>query len=870
MDKPPKSPGARFYKADFHTHTPGSADFKEKSVSPEDIIEVADRVGLELLAITDHNTAAWVDRIRAASKGKGVTIVPGAEITTPEGHILALFDIDCEVTKIEDLLVRIGIPRNQHGREEAISTSHAEEIIREIQKAGGLSIAAHANENNGLLKTKGQYKLKIVPMQELAALELTKQGDIERFCVGKVSQDYAAKACTHSSDSHCLAEIGRRVTYLKMHSVSLHGIQQALLDYPVRVRFPWDYKQPLHPRIVSLAADQGFFGGLKFPFHEGLNCLVGGKGTGKSTAIELLRYCFDDISQFPNIQEDHKGKIKSLVGDGGAIVVEYLDGDGELKTIRREVQPWEADREVRDASGNPVAVENPPAFFSQGELVQIASSAIAQMDLIDRRLDLTEEEEKEAEAIDKLVANARELVSVRQRIDVLNTEINDPERGKTATSALFKKLERRLKHPVLKQFPLWEAEQEYLRELHGTLETLPSEVNKALEKIDLNGLRVAPSDQFPNIKVVRKLKDLDKKAEEALENVKKEFLGASENLKKRVEAVRNGIAPLFERKKDEHDRVLKALGEADLRKANAQFRSLGKRMDGLQKYEKELRKLNEHRVTLESMRQELLANLQRARRGRYQKRAQKAAEYQEKLGGLVRINVIQAGDRGEFAKRIRELSRRGYLKDGEIQRISEGLDPVVLLRCVLNRDIQRIAKDAGITQEVARRLVESFSEKKLADLFDLEVVAVPDRPEVYYQVAPGREKQLRELSTGQKGTVIITLAMTEGTGPLVIDQPEEPLDTQSIYGQVVQTLRRSKDDRQFIFTTHNPNIAVGADAELSHVLDADADRGRIESSGGIDDNTTNKMLLIHLEGGEEALRLRVKKYGLDDKNWGVY
>ena len=136
------------------------------------------------------------------------------------------------------------------------------------------------------------------------------------------------------------------------------------------------------------------------------------------------------------------------------------------------------------------------------------------------------------------------------------------------------------------------------------------------------------------------------------------------------------------------------------------------------------------------------------------------------------------------------------------------------------------------------------------------------KPEVAYVVEPDRTKPLRELSTGQKGTVVLGLAMVEGRGPLIIDQPEEPLDTQSIYGQVVQTLRKNKEERQFIFTTHNANVAVGADADLSHVLSASADKGTIESSGAVDDPKTNRLLLLHLEGGPEALDLRIRKYKL--------
>jgi ABC-type lipoprotein export system ATPase subunit len=142
----------------------------------------------------------------------------------------------------------------------------------------------------------------------------------------------------------------------------------------------------------------------------------------------------------------------------------------------------------------------------------------------------------------------------------------------------------------------------------------------------------------------------------------------------------------------------------------------------------------------------------------------------------------------------------------------------------------------------------------------LEVSNIEDTLEIEYEVEHGRNKGLNELSVGGKGTVILSLALVEGDSPLVIDQPEEPLDTLAIHEQIVGTLRKQKDSRQFIFTTHNPNIAVGGDAELNYILEASADQGKVKSSGGVDHVETNKLLLHHLEGGIVAFELRRRKY----------
>jgi energy-coupling factor transporter ATP-binding protein EcfA2 len=854
------SAGARFYKTDLHTHTPASKDYVNKGASPEDIVRAAQGAGIEILAITDHNAADWIERVTKAAVGAAVTVIPGAEITTPEGHILALFDPGHDPSRISDLLVEVGIPREKHGKEDAISTSHAEEVIRKIHASSG--IAAHANESNGLLKTKGQYKLKLVPMPELAAIELTKQDEIGRFSQGKVSPDYPPKACTYSSDSHDLTEIGRRAMYLKMDGACLRGIRQALLDYRLRVRFPWDYKQSTHPRILSLTVDQGFFEGQRFEFHENLNCLVGGQGTGKSTVVELLRYCFEDVSEVDTIRDDHLGKIQSLLGDGGTVTVEYLDSDGELKIIRREMQPWPTEREVKDPNGNMTSIETSPAFFSQGELLKTAASPLAQLDLLDRRLDLENANREEAEAIDSLRVNAQELIAGTERITRLEAEIKHPETGKTATEARYKQLERHLKEAVLKEFPVWEAEQRYLGALKASIEALPEHFDTAIDDIDLRELEPSPPPDSPNLEQIKRVANLGEKVKDHLKKAKTDFRLVVAELSRAVNEVLATIQPHFEAKKTQHDQALEGLGQGDIRKANAQLRSLGKRLETLRQNEGELIRLNEEVQDLKKARTDLRQKLTNARTERWKKRAGRAQEYQSRLSGVVKVAVVLCGDRTEFEKRIRELSRRGYLKEPEINRLAARLDPQSLGELVLKRDVDGIVKKTGVTEEVARRVVDSILEKGIAEIYELETVDLADQPEVSYAVAQDRWKILRELSTGQKGTVIIELAMVEGSGPLVIDQPEEPLDTQSIYGQVVTTLRKSKEERQFVFTTHNPNVAVGADAELSHILDATADKGAIQSSGAVDHEKTNRLLLVHLEGGQEALDLRVKKYNL--------
>jgi hypothetical protein len=78
---------------------------------------------------------------------------------------------------------------------------------------------------------------------------------------------------------------------------------------------------------------------------------------------------------------------------------------------------------------------------------------------------------------------------------------------------------------------------------------------------------------------------------------------------------------------------------------------------------------------------------------------------------------------------------------------------------------------------------------------------------------------------------------------------------------IVQLVKASKDKRQFIFATHNPNIAVGPDLDLGIVLEGSSNETSIKAAGGMDDTETNRLVVLYLEGGEKAIRERLKEYG---------
>lgn len=111
-------------------------------------------------------------------------------------------------------------------------------------------------------------------------------------------------------------------------------------------------------------------------------------------------------------------------------------------------------------------------------------------------------------------------------------------------------------------------------------------------------------------------------------------------------------------------------------------------------------------------------------------------------------------------------------------------------------------------------------------------------------------------------SVLLSLLLeARDSSPLVIDQPEDELDSRFLFETVLPTLKRLKGRRQVILATHDANIVVNGDADLVIQLEATAHRGRVALAGAIEESGVRDAIVRTVDGGEEAFRLRRRKYG---------
>lgn len=229
------------YKIDLHVHTPVSACYGDKSITPEQIVAAALASGLDAIAITDHNTFEGIDIIRKVAEGKKLRVFPGVELSLKSGHFLALFEVNTPVAALQPLLTEIGIKRPDWGDGAILAECETVEVFRKINTLNGIVVAAHIERwPSGFLESNEPRKVKMAIHSNpyISALEITIAQN-KNFWNNGLMRGYPTKrACIQSSDAHSPVDIGRRPVFIKMEEITLSCLKSAFNDYEHKVVFP--------------------------------------------------------------------------------------------------------------------------------------------------------------------------------------------------------------------------------------------------------------------------------------------------------------------------------------------------------------------------------------------------------------------------------------------------------------------------------------------------------------------------------------------------------------------------------------------------------------------------------------------------------
>ena len=435
-----------YYKVDLHIHSPESRDYRGvANITPNEFVMDYATRKFGLIAITDHNTGAYIDRAIEASEHiakqihSRLTILPGVEINVDPGiHLLVVLESGGSA-EISSLLSRLGLRVDQQGDPAQQIEMKIREVAQVVHEFNGLLIGAHCDSSNGVLSLEGSAKRNWI--KNLDALEIRSGKEEYKILktVNHVSRDLRIDVpITFGSDSHDSKNDSTGM-WVKMESKSFNSLRQIIFEPDMRISRT-EPPYATHCRIIGFATTHGIYTGARFRFSPSLNVLLGGRGAGKSAAIDLLRFAFEEEPKVHDDRyEDFAIRIVSFLQSVGEICVVVIGNDGQEYAVTRS-------GEYRKQKGEPNITFTKPAevlqvvgdtlvprslrprdiidieFYGQGEAARLANFADEQLRLIDENLDLSNAIATISEAEGELDEVQDRILESRQRVEILQVK----------------------------------------------------------------------------------------------------------------------------------------------------------------------------------------------------------------------------------------------------------------------------------------------------------------------------------------------------------------------------------------------------------------------------------------------------------------
>lgn len=840
------------------------------------LIDECQEVEIKVIVITDHNQVGGINAIRKQAEPSGITVFPGFEVASSEGvHLLCFFDPDKETNVLERYLGDFGIYATDPSTKN--SSESFSEILQKVQKEwDGICVAAHITNKGGLLRMlQGEARINAWRDPNLYAVQIP----------GSISDlEYADQQIVLNKDTNY--KRARRVAvvnaldiarpkdlesvqasvYIKMSQPTIEGLRQAFLDSDSRIRLLSEEEPLEHTEMVALTWEGGFLDGAAIHLNENLNTLIGGRGTGKSTIIESLRYV---LALEPFGEEAKKASsaiLKQVIKSGTKISLLVHSPHPSPKEYLIE-RTYPNPPVIRDVDGNvlsltPRDVCRNVEIYGQHEIGELTKSPTKLSRLLDRFKDEDLSlAERKGKTDKELALNRRKLIDIQKELGEISENLSRlPALEETLKRFKEAGLEERLK------------DQSLLVKEEQVLKTARSRLSQAKEGLENIRMIVEVDRAFVSEVALKHLpaRDTLRKIDSILallETNLRKIIGEYERCLRTAETDIEKVSETWERRRQEvqheYEKLLRELQKEAI--DGEEFVRLRRQIEGLKPLKDREEKLSKGKAALSVRRSNLIADWEDLKRAEFRAIEKAAKKVNKKLEKQVRVNVSFCGNREPLFEMLRQ--RIGGRLSEAIATLSERDDlslPEFVATC--RKGAAELQAKFKITLDQARRISEAGEEV----FMELEELDLPHTTIIELNIGSQDKevwKEMNDLSTGQKATAILLLLLLESDAPLIIDQPEDDLDNFFIAEGIVPKMREEKRRRQFIFSTHNANIPVLGDAELITGLRAlgEAEEGHgeipVEWMGSIDDKNVRLNVEEILEGGREAFEIRRAKYG---------
>ena len=871
--------------SESYKNSPNDGDAQSYAAS---LVEKACELDIGVLAITDHNSVQDVETFHKAASGTDVTVLPGFELeSTDRIHVLCIYGSDTTTAQLDRFLGEFGIRKPEPSRDNC--SQDFATILEMVSSQGGIAIAAHVFGEKGLFRAlqksaraRAWRNENLLAIQIPSSIEALDEGErsIIRNEVSEYARPYKAgqgqaiavvNARDVASVSH-LSDEGATTLIKFAGQPSVEGLRQAFLDPDSRVRLNTDEVPEEHSELAAIAWEGGgFLDGGAIHFNPNLNVLIGGRGTGKSTVIESIRYALDLEPAGDEARNAHRDIVRHVLRSGTkvSLLVRSLHPAERRYRIERTVPnpPVVRNDEGEILNLRPIDVLPRVEVFGQHEISELTRSGPKLTRLLHRFVHSDADLGTQKASIQRGLQASRaaileaddELASIDERLAELPRLEETLERFQEAG------LEDRLRDQSLlvREARIVDSISERLQPVHEILATLRQEL--PLDRAFLSTRSLA---ELPGAPILDKTNSVLTELSDTLELAAQQIESALERAKQGIDTINAEWSVHKSAIDEQYEAILRELQKSAVD---------GEEFIRLRRSIENLRPLQERRGALRKLRSEemqrrrnLLDEWEGVKATQFRELSKAAKWVNKQLKGYVRVKVTAAGDRTPLTDLLRD--EIGGRLDVAIRQLESAEDlSLTDLAARCRAGTAELTKHFGITRQQAENIAGA-GENTLMKIEELEL---PPTTELLLNTS-GRATEeswqsLRKLSKGQKATAVLLLLLLESDAPLIVDQPEDDLDNRFISEVIVEKMRENKRQRQFVFSTHNANIPVLGDAELILGLDAKGDvddsdfEGQAflspEHMGSIDTHAVRVLVEEILEGGKEAFERRRRKYG---------
>jgi ABC-type lipoprotein export system ATPase subunit/predicted metal-dependent phosphoesterase TrpH len=873
---------AKFWKCALQVNPASYIKYRgqDQNFSEDDynqkLLEVCLEESIKVVGIADHGNVDSVVKIKETFNAQGVVVFPGFEIASSEKiHLVCLYPEDTSYKTLGNYLYEFGIDTSNGTNP---STKNADFILSKVVEKGGFVYAAHCTDDSGVLKHKLNNIWKnpnLYAAQIPTTLErLKEQGDQANYQILlNKNPDYKREkkiAIINAKDVEDPETLRKEnaTCLVKMTNPCFSSFKLAFSDSESRVRLNTEIKKKYYSRIESVRFVGGFLDGININYSEHLNALIGGRGTGKSTLIESIRYVLDIEPISKETKTQHLKVIEQNIGSGFAeLTVKSAAKHGKLYTISRR---YAESPIVKDDSGS-ISTFSPRdllpdiEIFGQNEIHEIAKDSSEQLKVVERFLntDKIEQESGISTVKESLVLTRNNISDLTSSVSSLESDVEDLK--------AHEEDENRYKElgidQQLKLLPIVESERSTFSTVSEKIENLNSALKEFSESI--------PCSDFITDELTKDYpdKEIFEKAKAALIEFKVNIEASitkmeldSESSQQKIDLLDKELQESIDNQEESITKEFKKLAPVEGltgKQIGEEYRDLIKNIERLKPKRAELERERAKLDKEVANRQSLLAELSEKKTNRATAFEKGIKKLNRKLKGNIRVNYSAEKNRLGLIKLI-----VGYrLPDVAEGRLSwmKAVDEfsAPLLAEIIKKGLDALVdKNWGMTSTTADRLSKISNEQ----IMEIEEFKIDDLVSIELNVSTTEEpqyKKLDSLSTGQQCTALLHMLLLDNQDPLLLDQPEDNLDNAFIAERIVTQVRDAKLTRQFIFATHNANIPVFGDAEWIGVLESTNENATlpIQNQGSIDQGNIQNLAAKILEGGEDAFNRRKEKYG---------